>query len=203
MFLEMNFEEQKNTPAQNTNWLIVGLGNPGLQYEKTRHNLGFMLIDLLARENQTQVKREECRALIGRAVIENKVAELVKPQTFMNLSGETVSCLLKKTDRSIKKLIVISDDLALPLGKFRIRPKGSAGGHNGLKSIESCVRTQDYIRIRIGIQPEHPLNDTKRFVLENFSKSDFETVDRVLERSAEAIRSIIADGVERAMANFN
>lgn len=199
----MNFEEQKSAPVDNTNWLIVGLGNPGLQYERTRHNLGFMLVDLLARENQTQVKREECRALIGRAVIENQTAELVKPQTYMNLSGETVSCLLKKTDRSIKKLIVISDDLALPLGKFRIRPKGSAGGHNGLKSIESCTKTQDYIRIRIGIQPEHPLSDTKRFVLENFSKTDFETVDKVLERSADAIRTIIADGVERAMAQFN
>lgn len=199
----MNFEEQKNAPDENANWLIIGLGNPGLQYEKTRHNLGFMLVDLLARENQTQVKREECRALIGRAVIENKLAELVKPQTFMNLCGETVSCLLKKPDRSIKKLIVISDDLALPLGKFRIRPKGSAGGHNGLKSIESCTRTQDYIRLRIGIQPEHPVGDTKRFVLENFSKTDFETVEKVLEKSADAIRTIIADGVERAMANFN
>ena len=199
----MLFEEQKNTPGENANWLIVGLGNPGPEYEKTRHNLGFMLIDLLARENQTQVKREECRALIGRAVIENRIAELVKPQTYMNLSGETVSCLLKKPDRSIEKLIVISDDLALPFGKFRIRPKGSAGGHNGLKSIESCLKTPDYIRLRVGIQPEHPINDTRRFVLEKFSRSDFETVEKLLERSADAVRTIIADGVERAMAKFN
>ncbi len=199
----MIFETENNAPEENKNWLIVGLGNPGPEYEKTRHNLGFMLVDLLARENQTQVKREECRALVGRAVIENQISELVKPQTYMNLSGETVSCLLKKPDRSVEKLIVISDDLALPFGKFRIRPKGSAGGHNGLKSIESCTRTQDYIRIRIGIQPEHPISDTKRFVLENFSKADFETVEKVLERSADAIRTIIADGVERAMAQFN
>ncbi len=199
----MIFEEQKNTPGENANWLIVGLGNPGPEYEKTRHNFGFMLIDRLARENQTQVKRVECRALVGRAVIENRIAELVKPQTYMNLSGETVSCLLKKSDRSIKTLIVISDDLALPFGSFRIRPKGSAGGHNGLKSIESCTKTQDYIRVRIGIQPEHPVNDTKRFVLDNFSKADFETVEKILERSAEAVRTIIADGVERAMAQFN
>ncbi|MEO6588576.1 MAG: aminoacyl-tRNA hydrolase [Pyrinomonadaceae bacterium] len=199
----MIFEIEKNVPEEIKNWLIVGLGNPGLQYEKTRHNLGFMFIDLLARENQTQVKREECRALIGRAVIENQTSELVKPQTYMNLSGETVSCLLKKKERSIKKLIVISDDLALPFGKIRIRPKGSAGGHNGLKSINDGIKTQDYIRLRIGIQPEHPIGDTKRFVLEHFSKADFETVEKVLERSADAVRTIIADGIDRAMAQFN
>ncbi|MBA3634335.1 MAG: aminoacyl-tRNA hydrolase [Acidobacteria bacterium] len=185
------------------NWLIVGLGNPGLQYEKTRHNLGFMLIDKLARELQTQVKREECRALIGRAELENKTAELVKPQTFMNLSGEAVCCLLKKENRSAAKLIVISDDLALPLGKIRLRSRGSAGGHNGLKSISDCLKTQEYIRLRIGIQPEHQINDAKRFVLENFSKTDLETVEKVLQQSAEAIRAVLSDGVEKAMARFN
>ncbi|MDQ3748448.1 MAG: aminoacyl-tRNA hydrolase, partial [Acidobacteriota bacterium] len=111
--------------SSETNWLIVGLGNPGLRYEKTRHNLGFMLIDSLAREFQTQVKREECRCLIGRAIIENQTVELVKPQTFMNLSGEAVSCLLKKENRTAEKLVVVSDDLALPLGTIRLRPKGS------------------------------------------------------------------------------
>src|SRR5512144_1031658 len=93
------------------NWLIVGLGNPGAQYERTRHNLGFMLVDLLARQAQTQVKRDECRALIGRAEIENRIVELAKPQTYMNLSGESVSCLVKKPGRSVDKLMVVSDDL--------------------------------------------------------------------------------------------
>lgn len=186
-----------------TNWLIVGLGNPGARYEKTRHNLGFMLVDWLAREFQTQVKREECRALIGRAEIENQRVELVKPQTFMNLSGEAISCLLKKETRSREKLIVISDDLALPLGTLRLRAKGSAGGHNGLKSIGGCLRTEEFIRLRIGIQPEHPLADTKDFVLENFSKADFETIDKILERSAEAIRAVLSDGIEKAMATYN
>jgi PTH1 family peptidyl-tRNA hydrolase len=185
------------------NWLIVGLGNPGERYAKTRHNLGFMLIDLLAREAQTQVKREECRALIGRAEIENKSAELVKPQTFMNLSGESVSCLLKKENRDVKKLIVIVDDLALPLGTIRLRPKGSEGGHNGLKSMTACLKTQEYIRLRIGINPDHQINDTARFVLENFSKSDFETVEKILEQSAEAISTVLSDGIEKAMAKFN
>jgi PTH1 family peptidyl-tRNA hydrolase len=191
-----------NSPSDK-NWLVVGLGNPGLRYEKTRHNLGFMLVDLLAREAQTQVKREECRVQIGRAVIENETVELVKPQTFMNLSGESISCLLKKENRSAAKLIVISDDLALPVGAMRLRAKGSAGGHNGLKSIIACLKTEEFIRLRIGIQPEHELRDTANFVLEKFSKSETETIEKVLERSAEAIRFVIKDGVEKAMAAFN
>lgn len=186
-----------------SNWLIVGLGNPGERYERTRHNLGFMLIDLLARDSQTQVKRTECRALIGRAEIENQAVELVKPQTFMNLSGESVSCLLAKETRSAEKLIVVIDDLAIPFGSIRLRPKGSDGGHNGLKSITACLKTQDYIRLRIGIKPEHPIHDTSRFVLDNFSKSDFETIEAVLEQSAKAVSKIISEGIEKAMAEFN
>lgn len=185
------------------NWLIVGLGNPGLQYERTRHNLGFMLIDRLAREAQTQVKREECRSLIGRAEIEGRRAELVKPQTFMNLSGEAINCLLKKSDRTAEKLIVITDDLALPFGSMRLRGKGSAGGHNGLKSIINCLGTNEFVRLRIGIQPEHPIGNTKNFVLETFSKSETETIEKVLEKSAEAIRAVISDGIEKAMAKYN
>lgn len=192
-----------NRASEETNWLVVGLGNPGARYEKTRHNLGFLLVDWLAREFQTQVKREECRALVGRAVIENQTVELVKPQTFMNLSGESVSCLLKKETRSRRKLIVISDDLALPLETIRLRAKGSAGGHNGLKSIIHCLRTEEFIRLRIGIEPEHPLRDTKDYVLENFSKTDLEKVETVLQKSAEAIRAVLTDGIEKAMAKFN
>jgi len=191
-----------NSPSEK-HWLIVGLGNPGLQYAKTRHNLGFMLIDLLARHSGISVKREECRALIGRAEIENQTVELIKPQTFMNVSGESVNCLLKKKVRSREKLIVITDDLALPIGKIRLRPRGSAGGHNGLKSISDCLKTQEYIRLRIGIHPEHPISETARFVLENFSKAEFEIVEKILEQSAEAIRTILSDEIEKAMANFN
>ena len=174
-----------------------------MRYEKTRHNLGFMLVDLLARQMQTQVKREECRALIGRGEIENEKTELVKPQIFMNLSGESVNCLLKKENRSAKKLIVIVDDLALPFGSIRLRRKGSSGGHNGLKSIENCLRTQEFIRLRIGIQPEYELRDTRNFVLENFTKAEFPEIENILERSAEVIRSVIKDGIEKAMAQFN
>jgi PTH1 family peptidyl-tRNA hydrolase len=185
------------------NWLVVGLGNPGAAYEQTRHNLGFLLVDLLARETNSPVKREECRALIGRASIENQTVELVKPQTYMNLSGESLACLLKKPGRDARRLVVVTDDLALPFGKIRLRPKGSAGGHNGLKSIIGCLRTEEFIRLRIGIQPEHPISDTKRFVLEKFSKADFETVEKILEESAAAVRAVIRDGVDKAMAKFN
>lgn len=185
------------------NWLIVGLGNPGLRYEKTRHNLGFMLIDRLAQKLQTQVRREECRALIGRAVFDNQTIELAKPQTFMNLSGEAVSCLVKKSDRSIEKMIVISDDLALPFGKIRLRAKGSHGGQNGLRSIIDCLKTQDFIRLRIGIQPEHEVKSASLYVLENFSKSDFAEVENILNTSADAIFEVARNGVEKAMAQFN
>ncbi len=184
-------------------WLIVGLGNPGLRYEKTRHNLGFMLIDKLAQKLQTQVKREECRALIGRGLIENQTVELAKPQTFMNLSGEAVSCLVKKSDRCVEKLLVISDDLALPFGKIRLRPQGSHGGQNGLRSIIDCLKTPEFMRLRIGIQPEFPVGSASNFVLENFSKKDFEEVEHILEQSVDAIFSVVRNGVEKAMAQYN
>jgi PTH1 family peptidyl-tRNA hydrolase len=185
------------------NWLIVGLGNPGLRYEKTRHNLGFMLIDRLAQKLQTQVRREECRALVGRAGFENQTIELAKPQTFMNLSGEAVNCLVKKAERSFEKMIVVSDDLALPFGKIRLRSKGSHGGQNGLRSIIDCLKTQDFIRLRIGIQPEHPVASASSFVLENFSKNDLAEVENILEDSVDAIFAVLRNGVEKAMAQFN
>lgn len=184
-------------------WLVVGLGNPGRQYERTRHNLGFMLVDRLARESQTQVKREECRSFIGRSEIGGEVVELAKPQTFMNLSGDAVSCLIKKPGRGIEKLIVISDDLALPFESIRLRTKGSHGGQNGLRSIIERLGTNEFTRLRIGIQPEHPVRDASSFVLENFSKAEFEEVENILDKAADAVRAVIKDGAERAMADFN
>lgn len=184
-------------------WLIVGLGNPGAAYERTRHNLGFMLVDRLARDAQTQIKRDECRSLVGRCEVDGHPAELIKPQTFMNLSGEAVSCLLKKPGRSLSRMIVVSDDLALPFGKIRIRPRGSHGGQNGLRSIIDCLKSNDFIRLRIGIQPEHPIRNARNFVLENLSKSENDEVEKILEVSAEAVRMIVKDGAERAMAQFN
>lgn len=181
----------------------MGLGNPGPEYAKTRHNLGFMLVDLLASRLQTTVKREECRSLIGRGEIDNQTVELAKPQTYMNLSGEAVKCLLVKEERSVERLIVISDDLALPFGTLRIRPSGSHGGHNGLRSMIDCLGTQEFKRLRIGIMPEHPLVDAKRFVLDNFAKGDSGTVEKVLENALDAVEAVIRDGVETAMQRFN
>ncbi|HEY0367270.1 MAG TPA: aminoacyl-tRNA hydrolase [Pyrinomonadaceae bacterium] len=185
--------------------LIVGLGNPGKEYESTRHNLGFMLIDRLARDEGISVNRRECSSLVGRGEIEGTRTKLVKPQTFMNLSGPAVACLLAKveSDAPLRQLVVISDDLALPLGQIRVRERGSAGGHNGLKSIIASIGTNEFIRLRIGIQPEHPISDSKRFVLDTFSRSERPIVEETIEQSAKAIRTIIRDGALKAMSEFN
>ncbi len=185
--------------------LIVGLGNPGSEYEWSRHNLGFMLIDKLASDSGITVDRRECRSAIGRGEVERRAVKLVKPQTFMNLSGEAVSCLLAKhqSDKPGDRLIVISDDLALPFGRIRIRERGSAGGHNGLKSIIATIGTHEFVRLRIGIQPEHPVSNTKRFVLDSFPKTQRPDVEKVIKRGAEALRAILKHGALKAMTEYN
>ena len=185
--------------------LIVGLGTPGKEYEWSRHNLGFMLIDKLAHDEGIVVGRRECSSLVGRGEVEDARTKLAKPQTFMNLSGHAVSCLLAKlnSESPVKQLVVISDDLALPLGRIRIRERGSAGGHNGLKSIIAALGTNEFVRLRIGIQPEHPISDPKRFVLDSFSRTERSIVEETLALSANAIRTIIRDGALKAMAEFN
>jgi PTH1 family peptidyl-tRNA hydrolase len=189
----------------NRQYLIVGLGNPGKEYEWSRHNLGFMLIDKLSSDTGIAVKRRECQSLVGRGEIEGCAVKLVKPQTYMNLSGEAIACLLTKHRLAGlgENLIVISDDLALPFGKIRIRARGSAGGHNGLKSIIGAVGTNEFTRLRIGIQPEHPLSDSKRFVLDSFPGSAKPEVEKILDRSAEALHAILRDGVLKAMTEYN
>ncbi len=191
--------------SSSSRFLIVGLGNPGRDYEETRHNLGFMLVDDLARTYGTGgLKREECRALIGRAEIEGVSIELVKPQTYMNLSGESVACLVKKRSLTIsEQLIVISDDLALPFGKIRLRTKGSSGGQKGLGSIISALHTDEFIRLRLGIQPDHPVHNASKFVLDKFPPAAHAELADLLQRSAEALRVVIRDGAEKAMEVVN
>lgn len=185
--------------------MIVGLGNPGAEYEGSRHNLGFMLIDKVGAEFGLGKFRRECQSLVGRVEIEGDAAKLVKPQTYMNLTGEAVACLAAKHKLSVpgESLIVISDDLALPFGKIRIRARGSAGGHNGLKSIIGSLGTNEFTRLRIGIKPEHPIGDPKRFVLNAFPTASRAEVEKILERSAEALRAIVRDGVLKAMTEYN
>ena len=185
--------------------LIVGLGNPGERYEWTRHNLGFMLVDLLARQSNAQVRRAECRALVGRAELEGRAVELVKPQTYMNLSGESVACLLRKRPalKPSDGLLVVSDDIALPFGSMRLRPRGSSGGQKGLKNIISVLGTDEFMRLRVGIRPEHPVSDTAGFVLENFPRVQRAEVEKILERCAEALRAVLRDGIDKAMAQYN
>jgi PTH1 family peptidyl-tRNA hydrolase len=164
-----------------------------------------MLIDKLAHEESINLNRRECISLVGRGDIEGTRTKLVKPLTFMNLSGHAVACLLAKieSESPIKQLVVISDDLALPLGTIRVRERGSAGGHNGLKSIIASIGTNEFIRLRIGILPEHPIADSKKFVLDSFARSERPVVEETLERSAKAIRTIIRDGALKAMSEFN
>ena len=186
-------------------YLIVGLGNPGSEYGWTRHNVGFMLIDKLASDAGVVVKRHECRALVGTGVIEGERTKLVMPQTFMNLSGEAVACLAAKDelDEIGKSLIVISDDLALPFGTIRLRARGSAGGHNGLKSLIAALGTSEFIRLRIGIQPEHPVSDARKFVLDEFTAGERRALEEILDRSAAAVRSVLRDGIVKAMSLHN
>jgi PTH1 family peptidyl-tRNA hydrolase len=184
-------------------YLIVGLGNPGTEYARTRHNLGFMLIDRLAAEASASVKQRQCRSLVGSGVIESQRMKLAKPQTFMNLSGEAVGCLVSKHEVETSTLIVISDDLALPFGTIRLRQRGSAGGHNGLKSIIGSLGTTEFIRLRMGIQPEHPISDAKKFVLSEFSRAENEALPEILDRGAVALRTVLRDGIAKAMSLFN
>jgi PTH1 family peptidyl-tRNA hydrolase len=185
-------------------WLIVGLGNPGPKYEWTRHNCGFMVIDELARRAGKEIKTPECQALTARATIGGAVALLVKPQTFMNLSGVAVAALKEKYGiGENSSILVISDELALPFGRIRIRERGSAGGHNGLKAIIEKLGAQDFPRVRLGINPDHPVNDASDFVLSEFPKKDRDALAQIVTRAADAVEAVLTIGIVNAMSKYN
>jgi len=185
-------------------WLVVGLGNPGAEYEATRHNLGFMLIDTLFGRAHGRRFRNEAGAKVAEATLAGEPVLLAKPQTFMNLSGESVRPLLeRRADGDPAKLIVAVDDVALPFGMVRVRAQGSAGGQKGLKSIIDRLGTQQFARVRLGIKPDHPVADLTSFVLAAIPKRDRTQLDEMLERGADAVEATIGTGVERAMALFN
>jgi PTH1 family peptidyl-tRNA hydrolase len=177
--------------------LIVGLGNPGIEYQFTPHNLGFLTVDRLADELKVKVKNRQCKALTAKAVIGKEDVVLAKPETFMNLSGVAVRDLVEKLEISPEAdLIVIYDELDLPMGSIRIRERGSSAGHNGMKSIIGALGTQEFLRVRIGIAPE-------KKILKPFRKSQLKTVDEMLDTAAEAVRVILTDGRAAAMNRFN
>ena len=177
--------------------LIVGLGNPGIEYQFTPHNLGFLTVDRIANDRNVEVRNRQCQALTGRVRIEGEEVLLAKPETFMNLSGMSVQGLLAEYElRPESDLIVIYDELDLPLGTIRIRKRGSSAGHNGMKSIIGALGTQEFLRIRLGIAPE------KR-ILKPFTKRQLKVVDEVLDTAAEAVKVILTEGPDAAMNRFN
>ncbi|MHB8734988.1 MAG: aminoacyl-tRNA hydrolase [Terriglobales bacterium] len=181
---------------------IVGLGNPGPEYAATPHNFGFELVDELARRAATTLRLHECQALTGRAVWKGQAVLLVKPLTFMNLSGVAVRQLLGKYERTPADLIVLYDDVDLPLGEIRIRERGSAGTHNGMRSLLASLGTAEFVRVRLGIHPAHPV-DVGRYVLAPWRKADREQVGEVCGRAADAVEMILSEGVSKAMSLFN
>ncbi len=183
--------------------LVVGLGNPGEQYARNRHNAGFQVVERLAARMSVEFARHPGRALVARGTIADAAVVLAKPQTFMNLSGFSVAALLHWYHLSAyKDLLVVYDDLDLPPGVIRLRPRGGAGGHKGVRSIIEQLGTQDFCRLRVGIG-RPAFGDAYRYVLENFTAEEWEVVDAALERAADAVECFVEEGIVAAMNRFN
>ena len=183
--------------------LIVGLGNAGLQYAWTPHNLGFLALDRIAERAGIRVERPEAKSLVGRGKLAGQEVVLAKPQTMMNLSGLAVRDLLSRLECGPEDLTVLYDDVALPWGMLRIRERGTAGGHNGLKSIIGAIGTIEFSRVRMGAQAEHPVSDLAEYVLRPMRKADLEVAAEMTEQAAEAVELIVTQGVAAAMNRFN
>jgi PTH1 family peptidyl-tRNA hydrolase len=180
-------------------FLIVGLGNPGEKYENTPHNLGFRAVDHFG----IRLNRKENMSFVGHGTIREHPVVLAKPQTFMNESGPAVKGLLERYELTPGRLILVYDELALPWNTIRVRPKGSAAGHNGVKSVIASLGTNEFPRVRLGIKPDHPIGDGAKFVLSPFKKAQMQEVEEMVAQGCAAIESIIADGVEKSMTMFN
>jgi len=183
--------------------IIVGLGNPGKKYERTRHNAGFMAVDGLARNLHTDINQEKHRAFIVKARLDTEDTVLVKPQTYMNESGRAITAILRDTYTGVSDLIVLHDELDLPLGSVRIKIGGGHGGHNGLRSIIELVGSSDFIRVRLGIGRPDPGVDAADYVLSPFLAEERQLLPDVMARAVEAVRIIILEGPNRAMNIFN
>jgi PTH1 family peptidyl-tRNA hydrolase len=184
--------------------LIVGLGNPGVEYQFTPHNLGFLVVDRIANEYGVEVRNRQCRALTARVVIGSETILLAKPETFMNLSGISVRELVSKHEVTVEKdLIVIQDELDFPLGTIRLQRRRSSAGHNGIESIISALGTQDFLRIRMGVAPDRKIEDGMSYLLAPFRKPQLKVVDEMLEVGAEAVKAVLTEGEAAAMNRFN
>ena len=185
-------------------YLVAGLGNPGKEYDMTRHNIGFHTIDYIADELGVKIKKLKYKAIYGECDINGEKVLLVKPQTYMNLSGESISEFVKFFKIPTENVIIISDDIALETGRIRIRKKGSAGGHNGLKNIIYMLNSENFNRIRIGVgAPTHPDYDLKDFVLGRFTKDEIPVLEESIIKSYKAVVEIIKRGADSAMNKFN
>jgi len=183
--------------------LIVGLGNPDPEYQWTPHNLGFMAVDELANRNGIRVERPEGKALAGRGKIAGEDVILAKPQTYMNLSGISVRELLQKYELDVKDLLVLWDEAQLPLGTIRIHPDGSAGSHNGAKSVIGSIGTQEFARLRLGCGPDHPPNSRKEYVLRPMKKAELEIAAEMIGEAGDAVEMILKQGIDAAMNQYN
>jgi len=191
-------------PGDGSVKLIVGLGNPGIEYESTPHNLGFLAIDRIANDLGVEVRNRQCRALTARAVMADEPVLLAKPETFMNLSGESVRALVAKHEAKPESdLIVIQDELDFPWGTLRIHRQRSSAGHNGIESIIEALGTQDFLRIRIGVAPDRKVEDGRRYLLSPMRKAQLKVVDEMLDTTAEAVKTILKEGPAAAMNRFN
>jgi PTH1 family peptidyl-tRNA hydrolase len=183
--------------------LIVGLGNPGVQYAWTPHNLGFLAVDHIAERAGIRVERPEAKSLAGFGRYGGQDVVLAKPQTMMNLSGLAVQGWLERLNCSPEDLVILYDDVALPWGMLRVRERGTAGGHNGVKSVIGAVGTDEFPRVRLGVQPDHPVGDLAEYVLRPMKKSDLETAAGMMEEAADAVELILTQGTQQAMNKFN
>ena len=184
--------------------LIVGLGNPGIEYQFTPHNLGFLAVDRLAQQWGVDVRNRQCRALTARVTVGSETVLLAKPETFMNLSGLSVLELVRNYEiRPEFDLIVIQDELDFPLGTIRLHQRRSSAGHNGIESIVGALGTQDFLRIRMGVAPDHKISDGAGYLLSPMRKADLKVVDEMLDTTTDAVKMILTDGPAAAMNRFN
>lgn len=183
--------------------LIVGLGNPGPEYQWTPHNLGFLAVDELANRGGIRVERPEAKALVGKGKLAGEEVLLAKPQTFMNLSGISIRELLEKYELGPEDLLVLWDEVQLPWGILRISQEGSAGSHNGAQSVISSLGTRQFARLRLGCGPDHPLGSRKEYVLRPMRKPELEVAAEMIGQAGDAVETILREGVDAAMNKFN